>query len=36
MKIGQGFALDPTGEAYSALPDPLAGLYLIGLLGLHG
>ena len=22
---GQGFALDPTGEAYGAPPDPLAG-----------
>ena len=24
--VGWGFAPDPTGGAYSALPDPLAGL----------
>jgi len=25
IDVGYGFAPDPTGGAYSALPDPLAG-----------
>jgi len=35
IKIGWGFAPDPSGRAYSAPPRPLAGFHFIGHSGLH-